>query len=74
MTVLVTGGAGYLGALVVDELLDAGARLRVLDSLLHGQEDVAAELEAQGVDVMRGDIRDEAARRRALAGADSRFE
>jgi nucleoside-diphosphate-sugar epimerase len=36
--VLVTGGSGYIGALVVDELLAAGRRVRVLDVLLHGQE------------------------------------
>ena len=48
MTVRVTGGAGYVGALVVDELLDAGREVRVLDVLLHGQDDVAAELAGRG--------------------------
>jgi nucleoside-diphosphate-sugar epimerase len=71
MTVLVTGGAGYVGALVVDELLQGGREPRVLDSLLHGQEDVAAELEARGVEVVRGDIRDEDARRTALKGTEA---
>jgi nucleoside-diphosphate-sugar epimerase len=66
----VTGGAGYVGALVVDELLAAGHDVRVLDVLLHGQEDIAAELESRGVEVVRGDVRDEDARRRALEGAD----
>jgi nucleoside-diphosphate-sugar epimerase len=69
MTVLVTGGAGYVGALVCDELLDAGRGVRVLDSLLHGQDDVASELESRGVELIRGDIRDTDARRRALEGA-----
>jgi nucleoside-diphosphate-sugar epimerase len=71
MTVLVTGGAGYIGALVADELLARGRSVRVLDSLLHGQEDIAAELEARGVDLIRGDVRDDGARRRALAGAEA---
>jgi nucleoside-diphosphate-sugar epimerase len=69
MTVLVTGGAGYVGALVCDELLGAGREVRVLDSLLHGQEEVASDLESRGVALIRGDIRDSDARSRALEGA-----
>ena len=71
MTVTVTGGAGYVGALVVDELLESGREVRVLDVLLHGQDDVARELEGRGVEVIRGDIRDADARRRALEGAEA---
>src|SRR5690242_1210874 len=33
---LVTGGAGYIGSLVVDDLLARGTPVRVLDTLLHG--------------------------------------
>jgi nucleoside-diphosphate-sugar epimerase len=71
MTVLVTGGAGYIGALAAEELLARGHRVRVLDCLLHGQEDIAAGLEARGVEVLRGDVRDPFARRRALEGAEA---
>jgi nucleoside-diphosphate-sugar epimerase len=70
-TTLVTGGSGYIGALLVKELLDAGHEVRVLDSLLHGQQDIAAEQERAGVQVICADIRDADARRRALAGADA---
>ena len=68
-TVLVTGGAGYVGAALSYELLASGHGVRVLDNLLHGQEDVAANLERDGVELVVGDIRDTDARRRALAGA-----
>jgi nucleoside-diphosphate-sugar epimerase len=71
VTVAVSGGAGYVGALVVDELLDSGRDVRVLDVLLHGQEDVAARLESRGAQLIRGDVRDPAARRRALEGAEA---
>jgi nucleoside-diphosphate-sugar epimerase len=69
VTAVVTGGAGYVGALVVKELLDSGRQVRVLDVLLHGQDDVAADLEARGAELVRGDIRDGDARRRAVEGA-----
>ena len=71
MSVTVTGGAGYVGAMVVAELLAGGHRVKVLDSLLHGQEDIASELEGKGVEVVRGDIRAGDARARALEGAEA---
>jgi nucleoside-diphosphate-sugar epimerase len=67
-TTLVTGGSGYIGALLVQELLEAGREVRVLDRLLHGQEDIAGEQERAGVQVIRGDVRDAQARGRALEG------
>ena len=64
---VVTGGAGYVGAATTEELLASGRRVRVLDVLLHGQEDdrrVAAGARASRS--IRGDIRDaERAPRRA---------
>ena len=48
-TVLVTGGAGYVGVPLVDELQRSGRDVRVLDVLLHGQEGVAARLRERGV-------------------------
>jgi nucleoside-diphosphate-sugar epimerase len=68
-TTLVTGGSGYIGALLVQELRDSGRQLRVLDRLLHGQQDIAEEQAAAGVEVLRGDVRDAAMRSQALAGA-----
>ena len=69
-TALITGGAGYIGALACRELLQTGRSVRVLDRILHGQEAVATELENEGVHVIRGDVRDPAAREAALRGVD----
>ncbi len=71
MKVAVTGGAGYVGALTVEELLAAGHEVRVLDVLLHDQEAVASELSERGVEVLRGDVRDPEARAAALDGTDA---
>jgi len=69
-TILITGGSGYIGSLLADELSEHGHQVRVLDSLLHGQEDIASEQEQKGIEVIRGDIRDGDARARALGGAE----
>jgi len=71
MKVAVTGGAGYVGACVVEELLDAGHEVRVLDALLHGQHDVREALERLGAEVVVGDIRDARARDLAFDGVDA---
>jgi nucleoside-diphosphate-sugar epimerase len=67
---VVTGGAGYIGALATEELLNTGRSVRVLDVLLHGQDHIAKSLEEKGAEVIRADIRDGEARRKALEGAD----
>jgi nucleoside-diphosphate-sugar epimerase len=68
---LVTGGAGYIGMELCDELLQAGREVTVLDRLLHGQADRADELRARGVTLIEGDIRDPVARGHALQGAEA---
>jgi nucleoside-diphosphate-sugar epimerase len=69
--VCVTGGAGYVGAVATEELLAAGHEVMLLDALVHGQHTVAAALVARGARLVEGDVRDEAARAAALAGADA---
>ena len=53
-TLLVTGGAGYIGSHMVRRLLDAGARVVVLDSLARGNRDAVAP----GAAFVRGDLAD----------------
>jgi len=71
--VLVTGGAGFIGKAVCDELLRRGNRVRVLDSLIeqvHGNRSQPEGLSSE-VELIRADVRDGAAVAQALRGIDS---
>jgi len=56
--VLVTGGAGYLGSVLVPALLGAGYGVRVLDSFAFGQNSLASCCADPRFEVIRGDARD----------------
>jgi len=58
MRVLVTGGAGYIGNYVVEELLDRGHQVRVLDSLLFGDAALTPFETDERLEIYEGDIRD----------------
>ena len=67
--VFVTGGAGYVGSLLVPQLLDAGYKVTVFDTMFFGN-DFLPKKNPQ-LTVVKGDIRDTAAFERALDGADA---
>jgi dTDP-L-rhamnose 4-epimerase len=71
--ILITGGAGFIGRFVADELLARGNEVRVLDSLIeqvHGETDGSKMLNREA-ELIRADVRDKAAVSRALDGIDS---
>jgi nucleoside-diphosphate-sugar epimerase len=70
-SILVTGGAGYVGAPLSQLLASDGDQVRVLDALAHNQREVADELQSDGVELIVGDIRDSEARAQALRGVRS---
>ncbi|QDO96335.1 NAD(P)-dependent oxidoreductase [Ferrovibrio terrae] len=69
-SVLVTGGAGYLGSIMVPELLNAGYRVTVLDNFMFRQSPLNHLCVNPDFDVQRGDARDEAVLRPLIKNAD----
>jgi nucleoside-diphosphate-sugar epimerase len=63
---LVTGGAGYVGSVVVEELISRGRHVRVLDSLEHGVSSLVHVWGHERFGFVRGDVRDRETRRAAL--------
>jgi nucleoside-diphosphate-sugar epimerase len=66
-SVFITGGAGYVGAMLVPRLLQEGHRVTVLDLMIYG-EDVLAE--HSDLTVIKGDIRNQALMKSSIQGHD----
>jgi nucleoside-diphosphate-sugar epimerase len=70
MKLLVTGGAGYVGSVLVPELLAAGHSVRVLDNLAYGQRSLLQCFANRAFEFVRGDVRNEATLSAALQSVD----
>src|SRR4051795_6408605 len=74
--ILITGGAGFIGSHVADELLEHGYRVRTLDNLseqVHGPGASRPGYLSPDVELVEGDVRDPEAVRKALQGIDAVF-
>jgi dTDP-L-rhamnose 4-epimerase len=74
--VLITGGAGFIGSHLADELLKHGYHVRAFDNLskqVHGKFAVRPSYLNQDVELLVGDVRDRAAVKKALKSADIVF-
>lgn len=69
-TVLVIGGAGYIGSALLPKLLDEGYRVRILDLFLYGTGPIAAILDHPKLEPIRADFRQVDALVRAMQGVD----
>lgn len=72
--ILITGGAGFIGSHLADELLSNGYRVRALDNLcpqVHGLDAHRPSYLNENVELIVGDVRDSQTVRRALAGVDA---
>lgn len=68
--VLVTGGAGYLGSVLCEHLLQVGHNVTVVDNLMYQQHSLFHLCASPCFDFVRGDVRDEDLMRRLIAQAD----
>jgi len=68
--VLVTGGAGYIGSVLVKLLLNRGYFVRVLDNLSFGGEAIVELLNDDNFDFIKGDIRNREDLEKAMQGID----
>lgn len=71
MRILITGGAGYLGSVLVPTLLHAGHEVTVLDNFLFRQCTLADCCHLDSFHIVRGDCRDEALMKTLVARADA---
>jgi UDP-glucose 4-epimerase len=62
--VLLTGGAGYLGSILCEHLLDVGYQVTVIDKLIYGQHSLFQFCSNPSFEFVFGDVRDEELMRR----------
>ena len=68
--VLITGGAGYIGAVLCEHLLHAGYQVTVIDNLMYGQHSLFSYCANPRFDFVFSDVRDEEVLRAHLKEAD----
>jgi nucleoside-diphosphate-sugar epimerase len=72
--VLVTGGASFIGSHLVDQLLERGARVRIVDDLTSGRlENIRPHLANGKLEFIRADLREPGVTRGAVQGVDTVF-
>ena len=69
--VLVTGGAGYVGAVLVPRLIESGYQVRVLDLYMFGENALKGVEDHPNLEQINGDIRDQSLLHQVLEGCDA---
>ncbi len=66
--ILITGGAGYIGSVLVGQLLQDNYRVRVIDNLMHRQDSLKLFGDNKNLEIVDGDIRNETLVKQTLKG------
>ena len=70
MNILVTGGAGYIGSVLVPNLLSQGHAVTVIDNFMYKQTSLASSIRDVKLSLVFGDVRDESLMEKHLSKAD----
>jgi nucleoside-diphosphate-sugar epimerase len=70
-TVCVTGGAGYVGSVLVPKLLQEGYRTKVLDLYIYGEDVLNHVKDNPNLEQIKGDIRDQDLLKGVIPGCDT---
>jgi nucleoside-diphosphate-sugar epimerase len=70
-SVFVTGGAGYVGAVLVPKLLAQGYKVKVLDLYIYGDHVLDAVKDHPGLEQIKGDLRDRKLLEKSMPGCDA---
>ena len=68
--ILVTGGAGYIGSVLVPKLLALGNKVTVIDNFMYRQNSLADVCSDDNFEIVRGDVRNELLIKSLLKNAD----
>ncbi len=71
MKILVTGGAGYIGSIMVPKLLEEGHEVTVIDNFMYNQSSLLECCNNKKFDVVRGDVREKDLMAKLMKDADA---
>lgn len=70
MNILVTGGAGYIGTLLIPMLLEKGHKITLLDNFMWGVKPILSFAAHKNIEIITGDVRDEKLVKSTMVGHD----
>ena len=68
LSILVTGGAGYIGSVLIGELLKEGCKVTCIDNLMYGQNSLIQYVSNSNFEFIFGDVRNEELMKRVIPG------